>query len=52
MPHFLQASLSVVLLVLYLDLQIQQPKLLPSGERVHGEAGTEVLASPFHPVIT
>lgn len=38
----------MALLVLYLDLRIQQLKSLPSGECVHGEAGTEVLASPFH----
>lgn len=47
-PSFLQAGLPVALSVLYLDLRIQQPKALPSGECVHGEAGIEVLVSPFH----
>ena len=31
-PSFLRASLPVALLVLYLDLRIQQPKSLPSGD--------------------
>lgn len=44
--HFPQSGLAVTLLMLYLAFQSRQPSLLPSGQWVHGGAGTEVSTVP------